>query len=125
MGKLYTTYLAKMKQIPDTEVVAIIMRMPPFIFKESNVIHVPQLSPKKNLLAEYKADNDWDKFEEGFNNQMYNDPETMECINHLIEALEHIDVYLVCCEKDHNVCHRSLVGKYIKSLGYEWIEMEV
>lgn len=124
MGKLYTTYLSKMKHIPKDEVVAIIMRMPPFISKESNVMHMPQLSPKTNILSEYKKDNDWDKFKESFNEQMYNDPETMEYINYLLEALERIDVYLVCCEKDHNVCHRSLIGSYINSLGFEWIEME-
>lgn len=123
MGKLYTTYLAKMKNIPNTETVAVIMRMPPFISKESNIIHIPQLSPKTKLLADYKADNDWDNFKEKFKDQMYNDPETMEYISFLLKALEVNDVYLVCCEKDHNVCHRSLIGEYIESLGFEWIEL--
>lgn len=123
MGKLYTTYLAKMREIPETEVGAIIMRMPPFIPKDSNIMHTPQLSPKTNILTEYKKDNDWDKFKEAFNNQMYSDRETMESINYLLEALEQIDIYLICCEKDYNVCHRSLIGKYVQSLGFEWIEI--
>lgn len=122
--KLYTTYLAKMKGIPNDSVIAIIMRMPPFIAKDSNILHIPQLSPKKDILVDYKKDNDWDKFKESFNNQMYTDPETMKYISYLIEALECNDVYLICCEKDYNICHRKLIGEYINSLGYEWIEME-
>lgn len=122
--KLYTTYLSNMKKIPEGARVAIIMRMPPAsILKMENTIHVEQLSPKKEVLFAYKENNDWNTFVEKFKEQMYNDPETMEYLNLLMEALEYNDVYLVCCEKDANECHRSLIAEYLNSLGYESEEL--
>lgn len=122
--KLYTTYLAKMKHLPEGIVKAIIMRMPPISIQDiPGTIHVPQLSPKTEVLKAYKASNDFDTFTEKFNNQMYNDPETMEYLNMLMEALDHNEVAIICCEKDPNVCHRSLIANYLTSLGYQCEEL--
>lgn len=121
--KLYTTYNSKIKYIPKDSAVAIIMRFPTFIPKDTNIVHIPQLSPKTNTLQDYKKTNDWDKFAEEYKEQMYTDPETVAYLNLLMEALDNDnDVYLVCCEKDHTKCHRSLIGEYLQSLGYEWEE---
>lgn len=119
-NKLYTTYIARMKHIPKGMVTAIIMRMPPAsILKMEHAIHAPQLSPKKEVLVAYKESGDWNTFVEKFNDQMYNDEETSAYINLLMEALEQNEVCLVCCEKDANQCHRSLIAKYLEELGYE------
>lgn len=122
--KLYTTYLSNMKKIPEGTLTAIIMRMPPAsIHKMTNVIHIPQLSPKKEVLYAYKNTHEWNTFEEEFNKQMTEDEETMAYINMLMEGLDHNDVAIVCCEKDSNVCHRSLIAKYLNELGYESEEL--
>lgn len=124
MYKLYTTYLSKMKELPEGIVKAIIMRMPPISIQNiTGTIHVPQLAPKTEVLKAYKANNDFETFTEKFNNQMYTDPETMEYITMLMEALEHNDVAIICCEKDANICHRSLIAKYLTSLGYKCEEL--
>ena len=122
--KLYTTYLSKMKDLPEGIVKAIIMRMPPMSIQNiAGAVHVPQLSPKTEVLKAYKASNDFSTFTEKFKEQMYEDPETMEYLNMLMEALEHNDVAIICCEKDANVCHRTLIAEYLKSLGYQHEEI--
>lgn len=123
-NKLYTTYLSKMKDLPTGIVKAIIMRMPPMSIQNiEGTVHVPQLSPKTEVLKAYKANNNFEVFTEKFNEQMYTDPETMEYLQMLMEALEHNEVALICCEKDPNVCHRSLIAKYLTSLGYKCEEL--
>lgn len=124
MGKLYTTYLSNMKKIPSGTLTAVIMRMPPMsIQKMENVIHVPELSPTVDVLKAYKANGDWDTFVDKFNDQMYNNKETAEYLNFLMEGLDYNDVVIVCCEKDSNQCHRSLIAKYLNDLGYESEEL--
>lgn len=122
--KLYTTYLSKMKNLPEGIVKAIIMRMPPISIQDiPGTVHIPQLSPKIDVLKAYKVNNDFEEFTEKFNEQMYTDPETMEYLNLLMEGLEHNEVAIICCEKDPNVCHRSLIAKYLTSLGYQCEEL--
>ena len=122
--KLYTTYLSKMKNLPEGIVKAIIMRMPPISIQDiPGTVHIPQLSPKIDVLKAYKVNNDFEEFTEKFNEQMYTDPETMEYLNLLMEGLEHNEVAIICCEKDPNVCHRSLIAKYLTSLGYKCEEL--
>lgn len=122
--KLYTTYLSKMKDLPEGIVKAIIMRMPPMSIQDiPGTVHVPQLSPKLDVLKAYKANNDFNAFTEKFNEQMYSDPETVEYLNMLMEALEQNEVAIICCEKDANVCHRRLIAEYLKSLGYQYEEI--
>lgn len=122
--KLYTTYLAKMKCLPEDMVKAIIMRMPPIsIQKIESAVHIPELSPKLEVLQEYKKTGDWNTFVEKFNEQMYSDKETMEYLNLLMQALEENEVAIICCEKDRNTCHRSLIADYLKELGYEYEEI--
>lgn len=120
---LYTTYLSKLKNIDTSNgVVAIIMRFPPFIPKDSNMIHVPELSPTGELLSEYKEDKDFAKFEEKLWKEFDNE-KTKSILKQIEQALEYNDVYLVCCEKDFNICHRSILGKYFEFSGYKWIEI--
>lgn len=122
--KLYTTYLSKMKNLPEGIVKAIIMRMPPISIQDiPGIVHIPQLSPKIDVLKAYKVNNDFEEFTEKFNEQMYTDPETMKYLNLLMEGLEHNEVAIICCEKDPNVCHRSLIAKYLTSLGYQCEEL--
>lgn len=123
-NKLYTTYLSKMKDVPDNTMKAIIMRFPPFIEENETIIHCPELSPSNELFGQYKKEKDWDYFEINFKKQMYEDKETVNMINVLIEALDNFNnVCLICCEKDNTFCHRRLIAEYLQSLGYEWEEL--
>lgn len=122
--KLYTTYLSKMKDLPEGIVKAVIMRIPPMSIKTiPNTIHIPQLSPNLDILKEYKQSNDFNTFSDNFNEQLINDKETVKYLNLLIEALEYNDVALICCEKDYNICHRTLIANYLSNLGYTCEEL--
>lgn len=124
MNILYTTYLSKMKHLPEGTMTAIIMRMPPMsIQKMENVFHCPELAPTVATLKAYKATGDWETFKEKFKEQMYTNEETMNYINLLMEALDHNDVAIVCCEKNDAECHRSLIAEYLRELGYSTKEL--
>lgn len=122
MHKLYTTYFAKLKKInfENPTAIAIIMRMPPIAFLNfEGAIHTPELSPSKDVLLGYKRDNDFSKFTELFNEQLETDEDMKKFINFIIECLDAKDgndICLVCCEKDRDVCHRTLLANYISKI---------
>lgn len=125
--KLYTTYLANMKNIPSNCQVAIIMRFPPFIPKDGNIYHAKELSPKAKLLNKYKTgDINFEEFKDLLWEQWQSNEEgAMDTLKEIEETLENvIDVCLVCCEKDLDICHRKILGEYFKFLGYEWEEVK-
>ena len=123
---LYTTYLSKLKNIDTSNgIVAIIMRFPPVILKDSNTIHVPELSPSGELLFNYKENKDFESFTEKFWNEINHNDKAQLAIKQIEQALDNYnDVYLVCCEKDYKNCHRSILGEHFKFLGYNWQEIE-
>lgn len=124
--KIYTTYLSKMKYVPENTMKVIVMRFPPFLKEAEDMIHSPNLSPTNELFSAYKKNNDWEDFEKKFKEQMYSLKETMDTIDELIEALDSEDgndICLICCEKDNTFCHRRLLAEYLQSLGYEWEEL--
>ena len=121
MHKIYTTYFAKLKKLNiENAAKALIMRMPPAaFFNEEDIIHCPQLSPSSDILIKYKKDGDFDSFTKSFKEMLENDEDMKKYINYIIEVIESDegnDVCLICCEKDRNVCHRSILADYIKSI---------
>lgn len=124
--KLYTTYLSNLKNLDTSDaIVAIVMRFPPFIPKEkSNMIHIPELSPTGELLLEYKENKDFDSFKDKLWEQWNSSEESTLRLKQIEYALDNSnDVYLVCCEKDYNECHRKILGEHFEFLGYEWEEV--
>ena len=125
MHMVYTTYLSKMKNIPVDAMKVVIMRSAPMSAQgQKNMIIKQELSPEFETLMAYKRDNDWELFTERFTNQMETDGKILPILDRIIRALEHNPVALICCEKDENVCHRSILAKKLKSLGARVIEIE-
>lgn len=124
--KIYTTYISKLKKldISKDEVKILIMRMPPIALKNvEGIIHAPELSPTSDILLNYKKTENWDKFVESFEEQMNTDKDMQKHIDLIIEALDHNDIYLICCEKDKDKCHRTLLANRIHDIcGCEVIE---
>lgn len=123
MHKIYTTYLSNMKKIPEGCMTLIVMRFPPFISNNEDVKHVPELSPKINLLKQFKKDNDFDSFKINLIKQFNEDKKVQEIFTLIEDALQYNDICFVCCEKDYLQCHRSVLGNIFKDKKYEWSEL--
>ena len=112
---LYTTYLSNMKNIPKNCLPVIIMRMVPASIIRYDYLHISDFSPETETLLQYKKDKDWDIFKEKFLLEIENNKNAQKYIEQLIEALSYIDICLICCEKDYEHCHRTLLLEYLKN----------
>lgn len=124
---LYTTYFSKMKDIPEDCIKLIITRFPPKWLDISNIPNtylVKGLSPSQELLLKYKENNDWNWYVEKFYEEMEQVQDMKRMLHKLRITLESDkDVCLICYEKDHAKCHRSLIGQYFEEEGVEWEEL--
>ena len=128
---LYTTHHLRLDDIPEDAIKLIIMRFPP---KEVNMlkydkIHVVAgLSPSNELInwynTTYKTYDDWREYEKKFAIEIQNREDMNRDIEKVAKLVERgNDVFLICCEKNYNKCHRMLLGNEIKKrYGIEWQE---
>lgn len=117
---LYTTYFSKINDIPGEDIKLIITRFPPkwLDYKTIPNTHLIQsLAPSKELLLDYKNNNNWSNYVKQFKKEMVN---MQHDLNRIEETLKiNKNVYLICYEKDDNFCHRSILRDYFKDLGYQ------
>lgn len=74
--------------------------------------HVPELAPTDELLDEYRASKDWDKYEVEFNRLLH----SRQPLPFLLSAADgHAVVCLLCTEDRPDRCHRRLVAEYAAS----------
>ena len=124
MYKLYTTYAANIKKIPNNTRKVMIMRFP-LAIKDKDLILIPELAPNANILLDYKGTGDWDEYKKQFLNQMKTDKKMQDYLLQIEECLqEYNDICLICCEKDYTHCHRSILEQYFEDLGYYWEELK-
>lgn len=123
---IYTTYLSKMKDVPAGVTKLLVTRILPKGFnldKHRDVIYAPELSPSELTLKKYKFDEDWYEFRRSFKREMKKEP-MKEKLKKLEEELkEGKDFCLICYEKEHEYCHRRILGEYFKDKGYNWEEI--
>jgi uncharacterized protein (DUF488 family) len=74
-------------------------------------IHIPQMGTPKPLRKELKSTGDYQKFFAEIENLLQGKSEELAQILKLIESGR--KVALLCLEKDHNKCHRSVVAKLV------------
>lgn len=123
---IYTTYLSKIKDIPDNAIKILIMKFKPkWINNYKDIIWFKSLAPR--LFDEYKFNSDISK-EKLFNDYydyLKNDDVPCESILKIINLIENgKDVCFICCEKDPNECHRKILAEYIsKKTNIEWKEL--
>lgn len=76
----------------------------------SSYVHMPELSPTKEILDSYKAKEiDWQTYETKFR-QLLEDRELFP----QIERVNFDHACLLCAEPKPDKCHRRLVAEYIK-----------
>ena len=124
---LYSTYISKMKNIPEGKKKYLITRFIPNKFdvdKYENLTHRPDLSPSQTLLLRYKQDDDWAYFEMKFKREM-NDREDLKlALEDIIKESKEEDIYIICYEKEVEICHRRLIGEYVRKQGIKYEEMK-
>lgn len=126
---LYTTYLSKLKNIPENALKLIITRFPPKYLNLNeypNTYIVKQLAPSIQLLTQYKKNNDWNWYVKEFQLEMQTRKDMIKAINRLKEILDdEEDVYLICYEKDYTKCHRNLIARKLQQEGYNCKELKI
>ncbi len=82
-------------------------------------VHLPELAPTKEILKDYRADNDWDRYVQRF--------ETLMDDRGIPAALQREDFEaqvscLLCSEATPEQCHRRLV---VERLAAHWPDVEI
>lgn len=119
---LYTTYISNLKNIPDSAIKLVVMRYPPkdlnmLIFK--NLYIVQELAPSKDLMNQYistkKTMDDWKIFKQKFIKEMNEREDIKDSFRKILKLLKNNkDVFLICCEENYIMCHRSLLADRLK-----------
>ena len=120
IGKLYTSNPAGLKYLKEEAELWQIMRAGPEL---SNAIRVKELSPSDELFQLYMgmwkgkpADDWWHLYEKKFISEM----ETEEKLQGLRAIYKKLllghTIILICFCEDHRICHRRLVGDFLKNM---------
>lgn len=75
--------------------------------------HELQLAPSKEILAQYKKDNDWSKYEKDFLKSLNKNKQNI--IESGKELMENHTIGLLCTEPIADKCHRRLIAEF-------WVE---
>lgn len=111
---IYTTYFAKLKKLPSHIVPVSISQYPP---EGYSGLEYKNLAPDKTILLDYKRDGDWNKYVKRYGTYLkqLNPAIVMQDLFLLTGSN---DIALVCFEKDHTHCHRSIVAAWLNHWGY-------
>lgn len=120
---LYTSYLAKLNEIPDDAIKILITQWKGKIdLDKYNLMWEPTLSPDNLYMWKNGSMTKAEMFEK-FKEQLERKPGS-DTINEIVKYLkEDKDVYLICYCKELCECHRRLVALYIsEKFNIEWKE---
>lgn len=108
--KIYTSYFANLKNLPETIVPISICGKAPDGY---NGWQYKKLAPKWEFFKKYKETLDKDYYIKCFNEQVLNglDPNTV--IKEISVYSGGKDIALICYEKPEDFCHRHLVADWI------------
>lgn len=119
--KIYTGYFARMKDYPkDVVPIAICAKTPDWY----TGLYYPKLAPSYDILMAYKNHViDWATYTKRFNNEILSYLDAQRVVRALAILSGGQDIVLLCYERDENLCHRSLVAKWLREFGYEVEEL--
>lgn len=113
--KIYTSYFAKLKSLPNNITPISICGKAPDWYKG---IQYKVLAPKYNFFMEWKQNKDNDFYIEHFNKEVLNLLNVKEVVMRLSAISGGNDVVLLCYEKPTDFCHRHLVSSWLNKNGY-------
>lgn len=113
--KIYTSYFAKLKNIPDNVVPVSISRKPP---KGYGGTEYKLLAPSSALLSEWHRNHNEADYRFKFAKQL-----TSLDASRIVDVLNYIsgglDIVLVCYKKPTKFCHRHIVAEWLNKHGYD------
>lgn len=112
--KVYTSYYAKLKKIPeDIIAISIAGKCPDFY----NGIQYKKLAPKYDFFQQWKKNNDNNYYIYHFNKEVLNTLDPQVVYKELEILSNGKDVVLLCYEKPTDFCHRHLVAGWLNDNG--------
>lgn len=132
---VYTTYLAKLSALPKDAYKIIIARYIPKSLDMAKIpltYHYPKLAPEECTLCQYKkGEYTFEQLANRYRRQMEYDEPTYQTIKNLanfIQSHPEHDLFLICYEKNYDICHRSLLATWLTKKYHiecsEWEEKE-
>ena len=118
---IYTSYYAKIKDLPDNIIPISIAGKAPKGFKG---LQYKKLAPKYSFFSVWKETKDNDYYVKCFNEQVLDKliaSNVVKELGYLCTGYltENVDIALICYEKPSNFCHRHLVADWLIKNGYE------
>lgn len=106
---IYTSYFAKLRQLPDDIVPISICAKPPSWYKG---LEYKVFAPTYDILMRYKRDGDKGAYTYNFYDQILSKLDGCEEESILCAMSQGKDVALLCYEKPSDFCHRHLVADW-------------
>ncbi|WP_373262236.1 DUF488 family protein, N3 subclade [Hungatella hathewayi] len=116
---IYTSYYAKIKNLPDNIVPISIAGKAPTGY---DGLEYKTLAPKIEFFMEWKKNKDNDYYIKHFKEEITDSLNSHKIVSELYKMTKGKDIALICYEKT-GFCHRHLVAKWLRDAGYfaeEW-----
>lgn len=115
MTMLYTTYFARLKQLPESVTPISICGKAPDWYKG---IQYKKLAPKWGFFSEWKKTHDNHFYVERFNTEVLAGLDPNQVYQELVSLAGNEDIALVCYETPEKFCHRHLVRNWLMINGF-------
>ena len=121
---IYTSYFAKLKDLPDNIIPISICGKAPDWYKG---LQYKKLAPKYDFFMKWKENHDNDYYVKCYNEQVLSqlDPEKTAYELLITTSGAKKDVCLICYEKPSDFCHRHLVSDWLNKNGIKCEELKV
>lgn len=118
--KIYTSYFANLKNIPDNIIPISVCRRSP---KGYSGLEYKILAPSSVLLSEWHRNHNEDDYRFNFAKQLasLDASKILDVLNYMSNGH---DIVLVCYEGPSKFCHRHLIAKWLNKHGYDVKEWE-
>lgn len=117
---IYTSYFAKLKDLPDNIIPISICGKAPDWYKG---LQYKKLAPKYDFFMKWKENHDNDYYIKCFNEQVLNKLNILNVIRDLNDLIPGDmtgkTICLVCYEQPDDFCHRHLVADWLNKNGFE------
>lgn len=112
---IYTTYFAKLKDLPKNITPISISLYPP---KGWRGLQYKNLAPTRGILLGYKKNNNETCFTKSYRYEVLSKLNQRDTVTYLYGIAETDDIALVCYERPESFCHRHIVRDWLNMAGY-------